>query len=56
MFKSTELIRTDEVASVAELQEFYEETDLGDIIPVCAGEWRREGDGYAWWKNPAFDD
>jgi hypothetical protein len=56
-------------ADVVTLKELHEEVFGGDeeemqatddpsgIIPVCAGEWRREPDGrWRFWADPSFED
>lgn len=50
MANHTELQRTDDTATGAELRELFSMDDLDsddqpleDIIQVCDGEWRREG-------------
>lgn len=58
-----EHVRTDDVVSRSELTEILGDDDLRDVIPVCAGEWRKEklanddrGDHWRFWKHPCEED
>jgi hypothetical protein len=53
------VIRTDEVITDANLRETLVLDDdecfpTGDVIQTCAGEWRRDGDGWRWWQDSEF--
>lgn len=53
---------TDDVLSDADLHAFLHgddpdmEPETEDVIPVCAGEWRREGVAWRFWVNPLCEE
>lgn len=49
---------TDETATEVELRELFDQEpdeELADRIPVCAGEWRREGDAWRMYAEPSWE-
>jgi hypothetical protein len=61
---NADLVWTNELVTAKELRELYGEESLTDdeflaankVIPVCAGQWHREGMEYRLYKDPGFDD
>lgn len=61
---NSELVWTSELVPAKELREFYDSEDATDddflahneVIPVCAGQWRREGMEYRFYNDPTCDD
>jgi hypothetical protein len=53
-----DLRRTEETATEKELRELFDmepDEELEDCIPVCAGEWRREGDIWRVYAIPDWE-
>jgi hypothetical protein len=53
------LIPTEEFTTDGELRDLFdleEDDELDRVIPVCAGEWRREGNRYRLWADSNWEN
>lgn len=60
MADDRDYVKTNDVATHAELCDILGTDNIGDIVQTCAGEWRKEytGDRPQWrfWECPDMDD
>lgn len=54
----TKLVRTEEIATEAELRSLFDmepDQEIEACIPVCAGEWRSEGEAWRFYALPDWE-